>query len=1281
MTVKGELYRIFDFLGYMAMRNVFIPLLLLGSMLCADVRAQERALLPARELSKAPLPQASPALYRIEKRLLSGYALPQVSLNDVKTENASLPASAQQWDIPSELIPKVFIGRERKQAIAYIMVPQYIRTGPNSIQHVVSYTINLKENDIALAKTSGSRVYADHSVLSVGQFYRLQVPASGVYKIDYAFIKNNTGIEPASRPSSSFRLFGNGGQALSEDNAVPRADDLVENPMAIYDGGDGVMNPGDYFLFYATGPHRIQFDSLNKRFTHANNPYSDVSAYFLQVDGTNGLRMPSEASAASYNADVTAYDYFYYYNKDSANLGKYGKDWWGDEFSNLPGRYLTRTYPMLLSDIVPNSPAVVRTRLGVNSATGVSQMSVSLNNTVLHAPLFQPNPPIFSQPVVRINDNSSTTTLDGSPFNITIQMNLGSSSAAGFLDFLEVNLRRKLQMSSSFFTFSDANSVGVGNVARFSVSNANANTQIWDVSNPLKPIQIAGLFNGNVYQFNREATNLKRYAAFDITASATPQFSGAVPNQDLHALGSTQYIIITHPTFKSVAEQLAQHHTRKRGMQSLIVTPQQIYNEFSSGTQDVSALRDFIKMLYDKGGLANMPEHVLFLGDASYDYKDRIANNTNFVPTYETNESSNKTLSYCTDDFFGFLDDDENINNYDFLHINTLDIGIGRLTVSTVSEALAILNKIKIYDSSASFGPWKNTMSFAADDGDSAIHLDDAEIMASYARDSLPVYNNYKFYVDAFTLQATPAGPRAPDANKALVANLYNGSLLMNYNGHGGPLGWCEERIFSMDDINDLNNLNKLPLFITATCDFAPFDNPAIQSAGEILLRKPDGGAIGLMTTTQLVYADQNRIMNLNYMIAGFKPMANGKNPSMGDAYRLSKNLRYVNSIDEYAGSNFRKFALLGDPALPLSFPKHRVVTDSINGVSVQTAYDTLNALGKYTISGHINDAQGQFLSNYNGVVSVTLFDKPRNQNTLQNNPSSSLRTYALQNNALYKGKATVSNGRFSLTFVVPKDINYTIGRGKISYYVQNDIEDGNGYDQGIWVGGSSANPSTDQTGPVIKPYLNSERFVDGGITTPNSTLLVKLFDSNGINYTGNSIGHDITVQLDGDVQKTYVLNQFYESNLDEFQSGQVRFPLNNLSEGSHTAVIKAWDVFNNSNEARLNFVVSNTREGKLDKVYNYPNPFSTRTQFMFEHNLPNQLLQVDITIYTVTGKVVRRIHEQRISSGTRIDDIVWDGRDEWGDRLGNGVYLYKINVRSAGGLQATKLEKLVILR
>jgi hypothetical protein len=687
-------------------------------------------------------------------------------------------------------------------------------------------------------------------------------------------------------------------------------------------------------------------------------------------------------------------------------------------------------------------------------------------------------------------------------------------------------------------------------------------------------------------------------------------------------------------------------------------------------------------MLYDRSSLSDLPDYVLFFGDASYDYKDRISNNSNMVPTYETNESIEKTLGYCTDDYFGFLDDQENINNYSNSQINTLDIGIGRFPVKTAAKASDIVNKIMNYDSPASFGPWKNNMTFNADDGDDAIHFEDGEIMAAYVKDSLPQYNLTKIYVDGFTQQSTPAGPRTPDANAAVGAQIFNGTFLMNYNGHGGPLGWCEERIFSMDDINAMNNFNKLPLFITATCDFAPFDNPTIESAGEILLTKSNGGAIALMTTTQLVYADQNRIMNLNYMQSGFKAMKDKQQmPTLGDAYRLSKNIRYVNSISEFAASNFRKFVLLGDPGLPLAFPKHVVKTDSINGMSITQISDTLKALGKYTISGHLEDASGNSLDGFNGIVYPLILDKPKKLSTLGNDADSPLRDYFVQNNALYKGKASIKNGKFSFTFVVPKDINYEIAKGKISYYASNETEDASGAEQSILIGGSSNQPITDNMGPEIKAYLNDEKFVNGGITTSNSLLLVKLSDENGINYTGNSLGHDITAVLDNNAQNTFVLNSFFEADLDDYRSGSVRFPLNGLSEGEHTLTIKAWDVLNNSSETTIRFIVVNGNDGKLAHVYNYPNPFTTKTRFTFEHNMPNQDLMVSIQIYTISGKVVRTLRSIINSPGTRNDEIEWDGRDQYGDRLGKGVYIYKLSIKNAQGYSDQAIQKLVLLQ
>nr|MBP9933431.1 type IX secretion system sortase PorU [Chitinophagaceae bacterium] len=737
-----------------------------------------------------------------------------------------------------------------------------------------------------------------------------------------------------------------------------------------------------------------------------------------------------------------------------------------------------------------------------------------------------------------------------------------------------------------------------------------------------------------------------------------------------------------HPSLKSEAERLANYHQQKRNYRTLVLTPDEIYNEFSSGTQDVSAIRDYLKMLYDRSSLNDLPDYVLFFGDASYDYKDRISNNSNMVPTYETNESIEKTLGYCTDDYFGFLDDQENINNYSNSQINTLDIGIGRFPVKTAAKASDIVNKIINYDSPASFGPWKNNMTFNADDGDDAIHFEDGEIMAAYVKDSLPQYNLTKIYVDGFTQQSTPAGPRTPDANAAVGAQIFNGTFLMNYNGHGGPLGWCEERIFSMDDINAMNNFNKLPLFITATCDFAPFDNPTIESAGEILLTKSNGGAIALMTTTQLVYADQNRIMNLNYMQSGFKAMKDKQQmPTLGDAYRLSKNIRYVSSISEFAASNFRKFVLLGDPGLPLAFPKHVVKTDSINGMSITQISDTLKALGKYTISGHLEDAAGNSLDGFNGIVYPLILDKPKKLSTLGNDADSPLRDYFVQNNALYKGKASIKNGKFSFTFVVPKDINYEIAKGKISYYASNETEDASGAEQSILIGGSSNQAITDNMGPEIKAYLNDEKFVNGGITTSNSLLLVKLSDENGINYTGNSLGHDITAVLDNNAQNTFVLNSFFEADLDDYRSGSVRFPINGLSEGEHTLTIKAWDVLNNSSETTIRFIVVNGNDGKLAHVYNYPNPFTTKTRFTFEHNMPNQDLMVSIQIYTISGKVVRTLRSIINSPGTRNDEIEWDGRDQYGDRLGKGVYIYKLSIKNAQGYSDQAIQKLILLQ
>jgi hypothetical protein len=1271
------------------MRNTCFVLLFQLFLILPDVSllAQQRAdLLPdlpasAPQFAEQPIVSIidTNKLYKVERRKLQSLELPKVTLRNAEWVNVLRPEWPEGTRFPDSETISVKLTMERKQAYALIFIPQFMRMQDGSVRYLKRYELDIIEQPVNTRKTSGARVYATQSVLSNGTFYQIGLSESGLYKIDYDFIRNSLGVTPEGINPANIRLYGNGGGLLSERLSDIPHDDLIENAIQVVDGGDGVMNPGDYILFYAEGPHRIIKDSINKSFTHQYNIYNESSYYFLNFDKGPGKRVSAATTPGAFTTVVNTYNDYYLIEKDSSNPGKFGKVWWGDEFSDQPGRFLNRTYSLPMSNLDLSAPVSIRMRFGAISSSGSSQVKLLANGLTLLNNSISPVGSTYADPVLRIVDNVSLYNASVPNVQLEIQFTKGSSSAAGYLDFLEINARRNL-IFDGYLNFADWNSVASGNIASYRISNANASTKVWDVTDPLSPQQMSSSISGTELQFSQDASTLHRFIVFDGTVVRLPLYIGKVANQNLHMPAIADYIIITDPALKSEADRLAAHHQAKRGLRTLVVTPQNIYNEFSSGSQDISAIRDFLKMFYDRASLTEIPKNVLFFGDASYDYKNRIKNNTNLVPTFQTYESNDKIYGYCSDDFFGFLDDHEDINDFSSGQINTLDIGIGRFPVSSLSAASALVSKIMKYDSPASFGPWKNTLTFNADDEDNGVHLEDGEIMSGYIRDSLPVYNNYKIYVDGFVQQSTPAGPRTPDANKAVTAQIFNGTFLMNYNGHGGPLGWCEERIFSMDDVNVMTNFNKLPLFITATCDFAPFDDPAVLSAGEILLNKPDGGAIALMTTTRLVYQDQNRDMNLNYMIAGFKPMENGEYPTLGDAFRLSKNMRYVSYVGTFAAANFRKFALLGDPALPLAFPTHQVLTDSINGVSVSTAYDTLKALGKYTISGHLADKNGQLLTGFNGIVYPTIFDKPKKLSTLQNDPGSPKKIYEVQNNIIYKGKASVVNGKFSYTFVVPKDINYEIAKGKISYYADNTLVDAAGYDKGLFIGGSSSSAQTDGTGPIIKAYLNNEKFVNGGITTSNSTLLLKLSDDNGINYTGNSIGHDITAVLDANTQNAYVLNNFFEADLDDYRSGTIRFPLTGLTEGPHTLRIKAWDISNNSSEAQLDFVVVNSTEGQLRNVYNYPNPFTTSTKFMFEHNMPNQLLQVSINIYSMSGKTLRTIRRSLTTEGTRCDDIEWDGLDEYGEKLGKGVYVYKLSVKSQGGFSDSKYQKLILL-
>lgn len=1118
------------------------------------------------------------------------------------------------------------------------------------------------------------RTYKNASVLASGNWYQFSVKEAGVYKIDLPFL-NKLGITNTSIPSGALQIFANGGSMLPEVCNGPKTDDLVENAIRVEDGGDGILNGNDYILFYANGPDSWVADSANKTYRHTKNLYSNTAIYFLTI-GSNGKRMTNASATGPANTISTTYDFRFFYELDSVNLLSSGKDWLGDELSNMAGKSNSKTFTIPVNNIITTGTGSLRSQCVGRSVSSSSLLQVSVNGNNLLQHVFASTGAGNYDLFARV-DTRQTSFTPGNNLNLTYQFTPGNPTAQAWIDWFEITGRASLSLTANAqLLFSDWASVGPGNNTEFRIQPAPAGSTVWDVSNPLAPVQQNLQTIAGGLSFTANSSSLKEYIAFANTNFKNPVAIGKIDNQNLHNSSTTDLLIVTTPSLLAQAQRLAVHHQQKDNLKTVVATAKQVYNEFAGGQPDPVAIRDFVKMYYDKAGAdtTKRPRYLLLFGDGSFDYKDRIQNNTNFIPSYQNNFSYDPLATYTSDDFFGFLDDNEDINNGTVL--NLLDIGIGRIPAKTTEEAGAVVDKIINYSSNKTLGPWRNQQTFIADDEDFNLHFTDAQVITAAANNTNPLFLQEKIYLDAFQQESNASGSRYPAVNQAIENQIQNGTLIWNYNGHGGFRRLAEEVVLEKEIVDKWNNGNKLPLFITATCDFAPYDNPAYFSLGEYILLKPNAGAIALMTTTRLVFAFSNRIMNRNYLQTALQPQADGSYLTLGEAVKRTKNFTYQTQADI---TNNRKFTLLGDPALRLAFPTYKVTATHINGVSVGTTPDTLKALNKYTISGSVTNAINQPATNFTGTLYATVYDKAQTVSTLGNDPDSYKENFQVQRNPLFKGKVNVKDGTFSLNFIVPKDINYQPGFGKISFYTENGQLDGNGNFSNFIVGGSSGDLN-DKEGPQIKAYLNDEKFVNGTLVNEKPQLLLKLSDSSGINVMGTGIDHNLVAVLDNNPDQTFILNNFFEADLNTYQTGQVNFQLPALDEGSHTLTIKAWDVANNSSQAQINFLVQKTVNLQLQRLLNYPNPFTSKTSFWLEHNRPNQDLRLHIQIFTVSGKLVKTIRTTINTPGNRSNSIVWDGTDDYGAKLARGVYIYQVTLTGLDGKTVSKLEKLMIL-
>jgi hypothetical protein len=1145
------------------------------------------------------------------------------------------------------------------------LLPIRINQHTGQFEKLVQFNLNiipLIGEPTILKSTS---VFAENSVLSSGEWYKISVKENGIYKITYAQLKE-MGLDIDNLDPQNIKLYGNGGGMLPERNSDFVYDDLHENAILVEDGNDGSFDESDYILFYGEAPVAWEYEPLKLAFKHIGHRYSDYTYYFITVAEDAGKRIQTlEQSSHPASETYTSFHDFGYHEINQKNLIHSGAEWYGEEFGDVLSYHFPFEFPNIdttyssyfVADVAARSIILSKLKISFNedSLTSISIPAIPAQSVIIYANTIKKSKRF----------NASSDVID-----IRVDYNKPHENSLSWLNYIELNVKRDLTYTGRQLFFRNINSIGPGRISEFKISTVTPVFYVWDVTNPLEPKNIDNTQNGETYTFTVETDSLREFIGFENEGFLTSEFVGMVENQNLHALQNHDFIIISHPDFIDQAERIKALHEEFDDMQICLVKPQQIFNEFSSGSQDPAAIRNFVKMIYQRSGTPSQLKYLLLFGDGSYDPKNNPETNKNFVMTYQSKQSLKLTSSYVTDDFFGLMDPNEGQDAN-----GNVDIGIGRLPANTAEEAKNMVDKIENYMrfSEQTQGSWRNKMCFMADDEDYNLHFYQADtVLAKNVARMDPSVNINKIYLDAFQQISTSGGDRYPEANAALNKQMEEGAIIFNYTGHGGELGWCGEKVLQVSDINSWTNFDALPLFITATCEFSRFDNPSMASAGELVLLNPNGGGIALLTTTRLAFAQSNLTLNRRIYDTLFRSNR-GNYPRLGDLIKFSKTP---------SNTNIRNFVLLGNPALELAFPKYDVVTETINGRAVDSFTDTLNANNLVTVSGYISDYTDQrnIVDDFDGMIYPVLYDKAVSLMTLGNDPKSSPAEFQVQDRVLYKGKVSVKNGKFSFSFIIPKDISYQYGNAKLSYYAADSLRDASGYYDQFILGGYDGSTATDDIGPDINMFLNDSLFIDGSTINNSPILIAHLSDPGGINTFSSGVGHDIVATLDEMSNNTILLNSYFQPEIDDFTSGKIIFPFVNLSEGKHKLELKAWDMFNNSSSAVIDFYVSNSLNMDLNHVLNFPNPFSDETWFTFRHNQFSEDINVEIRIFNFSGQLVTIFKPQEvITNGYSIEPIYWNGEDNGGNKLNPGLYFYKIIVGNELGYQAERTQKLVI--
>lgn len=1108
--------------------------------------------------------------------------------------------------------------------------------------------------------------------LVTGEWYRMEVNEEGLYKLSRSWFEQ-AGINVSNLDPRTIKMFSSGGRELPVSITDPRPDNLQEIAIDVIGGDDGKFDANDYVLFYGKGLSGFYYDTRSKTYRHYIHRFDVTNAYLLTYGGVQGKRAQQRASLNDPNPIKPQWFTGKAFVEDEkVNFIRSGRNWVGQKISAGTTGINSATYSMKLDKLISSQPVKIRTQLYSRAQYGTTNNFVIEDNGATLCTINMGTVDLttdrgdiaYQAPVAECTRDGNIPD-QRSVLRFTYSSSDPSQNEGGYVDWIEWYYAHTFNPSNDVLFFSSPETSGAIEYRLDGFTTSDV--QVYDVTDDANVVRITNPYiSGGTVVFQAAATEGKpnQFVAAASPALKTPGAGKKVANSNLLTNSGAEFIIITAPNLVTEATRLKAYREKEgeNKISTLVATTQEIYNEFNSGVTDPVAIRNFIQ--HALMNWTTKPAYVLLFGDGHYDYLQRSTKERIVVPVFETENSLNLIESYVTDDFFVQVAGND----------NRVDLGIGRIPIQNAQEASQSIDKIISYETNQAFEPWRNLVTFVADDGlttqgdDGNIHTSQAEQLAQSIP---PEMNQKKIYIIAYKTEYTSQGRRKPEANRAIIDQVNEGTLIVNYTGHGNENVWAHERVLAADvSIPQMKNVNRLSFLVAATCAFGLYDVPDIRSGAEMMVTKPDGAMIGALSSPRVVYSGENSVFNLQY----FNRLLNNGREVDGRAKRLG-DAAYSTKQALYGSAGFEKFHLFGDPTVRLLLPRHKSVIDQILVNDKLITKDTvqMKALSKVTFKASVRQPDNTVWTNFNGTTQVSLYDADRYVPVAEWGNWQ----YELPGGLLYRGQSTIANGRYTVSFVVPKDISYENNTGRISLYIENQQTDGVGYSTQLQITGSDSLPGSPK-GPLIDLYLDSRRFKPGDVVSENATLLLDLYDDYGINTTGNGIGHDIEAWLDGS-KNSIVLNEYYKSKIDSYREGTVEYLLRNLSTGKHTLKVRAWNIYNISSTAETYFEVVPSTTLSLQNVSNYPNPMSRETAFTFKHNL---LEPVDVTIkvYTVSGRLVKQIERRNIPD--RFVLIQWDGRDEDGDVLANGVYFYKVIVNTISGSKGSEvIEKLAVLK